>query len=218
MNGDELARYVRILVDSLKVSRNLFLIAFSCIFWGAFSTAKADIANLPSYDSPDGYDFATTFPSGSTTIGTFTFTPVNPSVVTGITITGSFGNGDVPTTALSDYYLGFAGDLEAVEVAACDDILANCYSGQEGPYTWTATLTPAEIAALAPGIADGTLDFSYTWGNSPAIMDFFSQTGYDDQYVYAGATTLVLTPEPTSLLLFFSALVGIVVIRRFRRV
>jgi hypothetical protein len=182
--------------------------------------ARADVVTLPSYDSPDGYDFATTFPTGSTTIGTFTFSPTNPSGVTGITISGSFGNGDVPNTALSDYYLGFSGDLTAVEVAACDSISDNCYSGQEGPYTWTATLTPAEIADLGPGLTAGSLDFSYTWDSSPPagpIPDFFSSTGYDDQYVYAGATTLTITPEPTSVLLFVSALAGIVVLRRFRR-
>ncbi len=182
--------------------------------------ARADVASLPSYDSPNGYDFETTTPpTGPITIGTFTFSSINPSGVTGITISGSFGNGDVPTTALSDYYLGFSGDETAVEVAACDSASDNCYSGQEGPYTWTATLTPAEIADLGPGLKAGSLDFTYTWGSSPPIPDpFFSSTGYDDQYVYAGATTLVITPEPTSVLLFVSALAGIVVLRRFRRV
>jgi hypothetical protein len=181
--------------------------------------ARADVVTLPSYDSPDGYDFETsTPPTGAITIGAFTFSSINPSGVTGITISGTFGNGDVPTTALSDYYLGFAGDLTAVEVAACDSSSDNCYSGQEGPYTWTATLTPAEIADLGPGLIAGSLDFSYIWGSSPPISDpFFSSTGYDDQYVYAGATTLVITPEPTSVLLFVSALAGIVVLRRFRR-
>ncbi len=51
----------------------------------------------------------------------------------------------------------------AVEVAACDSISANCYSGQEGPYSWSATLTQAEIAALAPALAAGSIDFGYTW-------------------------------------------------------
>jgi hypothetical protein len=180
--------------------------------------ARADVFTLPSYDSPDGYDFATTFPPSSpTTIGTSIFS-VNPSLVTGITISGTFGNGDGGTTALSDYYLGFSGDEAAVEVAACDSISDNCYSGQEGPYAWTATLTAAEIAVLEPGLAAGSLEFTYTWGSSPPIPDIFSPTGYDDQYVYAGATALVVTPEPTSVLLLVSALAGIAVIRRFRRV
>jgi hypothetical protein len=183
------------------------------------TSARADIVTLPSYDSPDGYDFAATFPpGGSTIIGTFTFTPFTPDADTAITISGSFGNGDVPTTALSDYYLGFSTDEAAVEVAACDSILANCYSGEEGPYSWAITLTQPEIASLATGLEAGSLDFSYTWGSSPAIADFLSPTGYDAQYVYAGAATLVTSPEPASALLFFSGLAGIVVVRRLRRV
>jgi hypothetical protein len=167
------------------------------------------------YDSPDGYDFSSTFPpSGSTTIGTYTFAPEN-GLPDAITISGTFGNGDVPVTALSDYYLGFAGDETAVEVAACDSISADCYSGQEGPYAWTATLTQEEIADLAPGLAGGSLDFTYTWGNSPAIQDAFSPTGFDDQYVYAGATTLDIAPEPATLLFCFSGLAGLAAFRRF---
>jgi hypothetical protein len=90
----------------------------------------AIVVTLPSsYDSPNGYDFVTTFPpSGSTTIGTFTFSIPLGDLVTGITISGSFGNADSGTTALSDYYIGFSGDETAVEVAACDSILADCYS------------------------------------------------------------------------------------------
>jgi len=191
---------------------------------GLITPAHADIvATVGSYDSPDGYDYATTFPTPgqSTTVGTFTFTPPAEGAA-GITVSGSFGNGDVPNTALSDYYLGFAGNETAVEVSACDDILANCYSGQEGPYNWSATLTPAEIALLAPAIADGSIDFTYTWDNSPPaqpIPDIFSPTGYDDQYVYAGAATLDITPapEPGTVLLCFSGLAGLAAFRRFRK-
>jgi hypothetical protein len=180
--------------------------------------------SLPSYDSPTGYDYATTFPTpgDSTTIGTFTFTIPAGFSVAGITISGTFGNGDVPNTALSDYYLGFAGDETAVEVAACDSISDNCYSGQEGPYSWTATLTPAEIADLEPGLIAGSLDFTYTWDSSPpaiAISDFFSPTGYDDQYVYAGAATIDITtaPEPASVLLCFGGLAALLIMERTRR-
>jgi hypothetical protein len=173
------------------------------------------------YDSPDGYDFDTTFPGpGSTTIGTFTFSIPTGDEVGGITISGTFGNGDSGTTALSDYYLGFGGEETAVEVAACDNPSANCYSGQEGPYSWTATLTAAELADLAPALAAGSLDFTYTWGSSPPVMDALSPTGYDDQYVYAGDPTIDIqvVPEPASVLLCFSALAGIAALRRFRKV
>ena len=91
--------------------------------------ARADDLTLSGYyDSPDGYDFVSTFPStGSTTIGTFTFSIPASEVVAGITISGTFGNPDSATTALSDYYLGFSGDETAVEVASCDSILDDCY-------------------------------------------------------------------------------------------
>ncbi len=189
------------------------------------ASARADvIQTLGSYDSPNGYDFATTFPpSGSTTIGTYTFTIPAGDTITGITISGSFGNGDSATTALSDYYLGDAADGEtAVEVAACDNVSDNCYSGQEGPYSWTATLTDAEIADLSTGLADGSLDFTYTWGTSPAIEDFFSPTGYDDQYVYAGPATIDIsyttpTPEPATFLFCLTGIAGMIGLRRLRK-
>src|ERR1700722_13666453 len=86
---------------------------------------------IGSYDSP-GYDYVNTLPpSGSTTIGTFTFTPVAAGDLSfaAVTISGSFGNADGSTTALSDYYLGFSGNEEAVEVASCDSTSLDCYSG-----------------------------------------------------------------------------------------
>jgi len=168
------------------------------------------------YDSPNGYDFVSTFPpSGSTTIGTLTFSIPASELVTGITISGTFGNADNGTTALSDYYLGYSGHETAVEVAGCDGILANCYSAQNGPTTWTYTLTSGNLSALASAIASGSLDFTYTWDNNTQ----FAFTGYD-QYVYAGDPTLAIqvTPEPAPVLLCFSGLAGIAVFRRSRRV
>jgi hypothetical protein len=197
----------------------------ACAAIGLATPAHADdiIANTGSYDSPDGYDYSTTTPpAGYQLIGTFDFTIPAGVNAANITISGSFGNGDVPNTALSDYYLGYAGNETAVEVAACDSISANCYSGQEGPYTWTATLTQTEIAGLAPALADGSIDFTYTWDSSPPaqpISDFLSPTGYDDQYVYTGAATLDITPtpEPATVLFCFSGLAGLAAFRRFRR-
>jgi hypothetical protein len=172
--------------------------------------------NLPSYDSPNGYDFVTTFPpGGSTTIGTFTFSIPAGGTVAGVTISGAFGNGDSGTTALSDYYLGFSGDETAVEVASCDSILANCYSAENGPTPWTYTLTAGNLSTLASAIAGGSLDFTYTWDNNTQ----FAFAGYD-QYVYAGASTLDIqvTPEPATVLMCFGGLALIATLRRFRRV
>jgi hypothetical protein len=177
---------------------------------------------IASYDSP-GYDYVNTFPAGgSTTIGTFTFTPISAGELSyaSLSITGSFGNADGSTTALSDYFLGFSGDEEAAEVASCYSTLLNCYSGQEGPYTWTATLTAPQIAVLAPALEAGSIDFSYVWGNNPPLADFFAPTGFDLQNVYAGAATLAVTvsPEPATVLICFSGLAVVVALRRFRKV
>jgi hypothetical protein len=205
------------------MTKQILAVALLCI-GAAFvlaTPAHADIvATTASYDSPNGYDFATTLPPTTPQlIGTFNFTIPAGQQVGAITISGSFGNGDVPNTALSDYYLGFAGNEAAVQVAACDSIAANCYSGQEGPYAWTATLTKSQIAALAPALSAGSLDLTYIWGNSPAIPDIFSPTDDDDQYVYAGPATLdiALAPEPGTLLLCFTGLIGLAAFRRFRK-
>jgi hypothetical protein len=207
------------------MTKQIVAIAVLCIGAALFLTTPAHatdvVASLPSYDSPIGYDFSTTFPApGSTTIGTFNFTIPAGASVAGITISGSFGNDDGTTTALSDYYLGFAGDETAVEVAGCDSASANCYSGQEGPYSWSVTLTPTEIAALGPGLTAGSLDFTYTWDSgTPPVQDFLSPTGYDDQYVYAGAATLDITPtpEPGTALLWFTGVIGLAAFWGFRK-
>jgi len=187
-------------------------------------SAKAQteiVATTGAYTSTNGYDFETTSPPTTyQNIGTFTFTIPTGESAANITITGSFGNGDVPNTALSDYYLGFAGDETAVEVAGCDSASANCYSGQEGPYSWSVTLTPTEIAALGPGLTAGSLDFTYTWDSgTPPVQDFLSPTGYDDQYVYAGAATLDITPtpEPGTALLWFTGVIGLAAFWGFRK-
>jgi hypothetical protein len=177
------------------------------------------VATAGSYDSTDGYDFATTFPPSTyQNIGTFSFTIPAGFNVGGITISGSFGNGDSGTTALSDYYLGYSGDEEAVEVAACDNILADCYSATEGPTTWTATLTQPEISVLATALANGSIDFGYTWDSSPPAVSAGSGPFYD-QYVYAGAATLDITPtpEPETGLLWLTGLIGVAAFWRFRK-
>ena len=179
--------------------------------------ASAAVLTLPSYyDSPNGYDFVTTFPAaGSTAIGTFTFSIPASALVTGITVAGSFGNFDNATTALSDYYLGYAGHETAVEVASCDSIVADCYSNQNGPTMWSYTLTSANLSSLASAIAGGSLDFTYTWDNNAQ----FAFPGYN-QYVYAGDPTLTIqvAPEPASVALCLCGLAGIAVLCRFRRV
>lgn len=194
------------------------ILSFGAVFALTTPARAGDIVvTLPTYyDSPNGYDFVSTFPTDdSTTIGTFTFSIPAGADVTGITISGTFGNSDNGTTALSDYYLGFSGDETAVEVASCDNILDDCYSAQDGPTSWTYSLTPSDLSTLASAISNGSLDFTYTWDNNTQVA--FS--GYD-QYVYAGAPTLDIaaTPEPATVLICLVGLAGIAARRRFRRV
>ncbi len=171
----------------------IILCAGAAIGLAAPAHAGEITATVDSYDSLLGYDYFSTFPPATyQPIGTFTFTPVVPETILSITISGSFGNGDSPTTALSDYYLGYSGNEEAVEIEPCDSYSADCASNEDGPTNWTATLTPVEIADLAPALSAGSIDFSYTWDSSPPaepIFDFFTG-GYDPQYVYAGEATL----------------------------
>lgn len=190
-------------------------------------TQASEILTTASYDSPDGYDFVdTTPPSGPIIIGTYSFTPFTATelgTISSITISGSFGNLDNPTTALSDYYLGFAGNETAVPVVGCDSTMMNpspdCTSGTEGPYDWTTTLTSLQIADLATGLEAGALDFTYTWDSNPPVDGFFPGT-YLDQYVYAGATQLDITqtPEPTTIVFCLGGFAGVLLRRRFRKV
>ncbi len=197
------------------------VIAFVGAVFFLASPVRGDIfATLSNfYDSPNGYDFVTTFPpAGSTTIGTFTFTIPTGDTVTGITISGTFGNSDNPTTALSDYFLGFSGNETAVPVANCDSILADCYSNGNGPTAWIDSLSSANLNTLASAIGSGAVDFTYTWGNNTQ----FAFQGFD-QFVYAGAPTIDIqvtqvTPEPASVLLLLSVLAAIAALRLFRRV
>ena len=191
------------------------ILSLGTVFALTIPARGGTLITLPNYyDSPNGYDFVATFPpNGATTIGTFTFS-VPISLVTGIIISGTFGNPDNATTALSDYYFGFSGNETAVEVAACDSILNDCFSNQNGPTGWSYTLTAANLNTLAAAISGGSLDFTYTWDNNTQ----FAFPG-DLQYVYAGASTLDIqvAPEPASALICFGGLAGIAALRRFRK-
>jgi hypothetical protein len=175
-------------------------------------------ATIASYDSTNGYDYSSTFPPATyQNIGTFTFTPVVPEAILNITVSGSFGNGDSPTTALSDYYLGYSGDEEAVPLVQCDSYTADCNANEDGPTDWTVTLTPSNISTLASALAAGSIDFGYTWDQIPTAqpVDFFGSPTL--QYVYAGEATLTIAPEPATVLFCFGGLAGLVAFRRFRK-
>lgn len=202
----------------VKRTRIAAILSLGAVFALTTPAWAGDIlVTLPNYyDSPNGYDFVNTLPPpGSTTIGTFDFSIPVGITITGITISGTFGNPDAGTTALSDYYLGDSGNETAVEVASCDSIFDDCYSGQNGPTAWTYQLTGSDLSTLSSAIAGGSLDFTYTWDNNTqfAFPNYY-------QYVYAGASTIDIqtVPEPAAWLMGFGGLAGIAALRRFRRI
>ena len=166
--------------------------------------AKADIVStIGGFDEP----FTFIVPA-TTTLGDFTFTIPSGLTVGAATISGTFGNNDVPgttnVTALSDYFV----DNGNIEVAMCDSFTDPRSAGtmRGAPEPWSHTFTPAELSILAPAFASGSLDFSVTQESLGAVQ--------------TGPITLDMqaTPEPAS---YFSlcalCLAGLTLRRRFRK-
>jgi hypothetical protein len=167
------------------------------------SSAHADVvATIPNYDGTASFG---PFPA-TIDIGSFTFKIPLGNTVIGGTISGTFGNNDIPGTtdvsAPADLFV----DNGTIQVAACDDALsfsAACDSGSS-PTTWTYTLTPTDLSNLATEIAAGSIDFSAVQNSVFAVN--------------TGDVTLDLTtvPEPSALLLFGSTVAGLFLLRRWR--
>jgi hypothetical protein len=172
---------------------------------------------IPSYDGT-GYDFTTspTTPPAFITIGTFSFTIPAGLHVTGITVSGSYGNNDSPTTALADFFINFTGSGSPVEVAACDNPASDCFSDTNGPTPWKYTFTSSDLTKVAPQLAKGTLDFSFTMDAPP-----FTAPGLN-WAVFAGQTNLDIqiataAPEPLTVFICFTGLAVIAALRRSRK-
>jgi hypothetical protein len=164
--------------------------------------AKADITStIGEFDQPFS------FVPGTTTLGDFTFTIPSGLSVGAATISGTFGNNDVPgvtnVTALSDYFVGNG----AVEVAMCDNFTDPCSAGSVSgaPQPWSYTFTPADLSIRAPAFATGSLDLSVTQNFLGAV-----ETGPITLDIQA-------TPEPASYFLLCALCLAGLGLRRHLR-
>jgi hypothetical protein len=157
-------------------------------------------------------DFSGNYPLPAVNLGDFTFSLPNGFIVAGATISGTFGNNDVPgttnITADSDYFV----DGTGIEVATCDtpNIASTftptlaCDSGSMtgAPTPWSYTFTAAQLTILAPLFAAGSVDFN-------VVQNFYGA-------VETGPITLDIAPapEPATIFVVSLGIAGIALLRR----
>jgi PEP-CTERM motif len=189
-----------------------FLLA--CFALGCATFAQADIIVAATFNAsnqaapPDTtdyegqfYDFASTFPANPITIGMFAFTIPKGDVVTSATISGTFGDQNIPVTALIDLFVLNG----TIEVGACDSNSSPCAAGTINGLLvpWSFTFNAAELKNLASDFAGGSLDFT-------AVQNSFGAA-------IVGTPSLdiqVATPEPSTVLTMAGGLLALAVWRR----
>lgn len=184
----------------------------SAALLAACGAARADIVVSPTFDlsnqalPPDTTDYEGNFFDGSSapydiTIGTFTFKIPTGDIVTGATISGTFGDVNFSSTALTDLFVN-----NGIQVAGCDDFGDPCFTGTiDGSLVaWSHTFTGTELGELASDFASGSLAFT-------AVQNSFGA-------VIVGTPTLDIqvapTPEPALIFPLAGGLLAIAVMRR----
>lgn len=163
--------------------------------------ALATAALLLSAAGTAGAQYSQSLPeySGNSIPGTYvigTYTLVPSLGITFARISGTFGNTAFVNTALEDIF------LDGVLVASCASMLDACWIAQS-PTPWSYTFNPADYAIFS----DGQAVFSIRQNGCCNIRE--------------GITTLevnaVATPEPASMTLIATGLVGVFGFERRRR-
>lgn len=199
------------------IKRALLTLMIATAFGLGFTgSAKADIIDtIGLFD--EAPDFSGNYPLGPANLGDFTFSIPTGFVISSATISGTFGNEDVPgttnVTVDSDYYV----DGVAIEVATCDtpNILSTgtptlaCDAGNstDTPTPWSYTFTNTDLTTLKSDLAAGSLDFN-------VIQNYYGA-------VETGAITLDIagtspTPEPGTIFIASLGLAGVALLRRRR--
>ena len=138
-------------------------------------------STLPDYTGPADFD-GTSLPSSETTIGTFSFTVPDGDEVVSASVSGTWGNGDFPSTAGTDVF------LDGIMVAQCIEF-ADCWKNATGILPWSFTLAGDQLDLLDDGMAELTVIQTSTIGVVLGSLTMELETA------------AVHTPEPTTLAL-----------------
>lgn len=185
---------------------------------GLTVTAQADIIVSPTFGAsnqtapPDTtdyegiyYDGVDTLPPSSISIGTFEFTIPTGESVTGATISGTFGDVNIPVTALADLWV----DSGTIEVGECDSTLedsapACAFGTDDGSLvSWSYTFSSTDLNNLAADFSDGSIDFTAVQ-NSPFGAVVVGDPVLDIQ----------VSPEPASIFTLAGGLLAFAALRR----